>query len=391
LKVNKGTATFAFPPETSSKAYIDLEGAPQWGEPYGAGGAAPTLSKSEDATAITYTSSDTGVATVDAEGNVTPVGKGKTTITAKLENDEKYENAQTSYDLTVLMPATISFNEETVNVVNTGTEVELNNVANVTPSDATVSYTIGNEAIGSIDSENGKVTLATNALGTTTVTAAITALPNGTTDMPQYYYIVTQNTAFQASYELIVSKTFDVSNIFAGESMTYATYYNTEGNMTLPSGLKAYYINGVSDNSVTIAELEFLPQNVPMLLEKTGEAIGTVTTHEEGVVPGGNLLQYAESDVNTSTANLFVLYKNEFVKATGTIAAGKCYLNLSGTGYNGSRGLFIGGNGTTSIDTIKLEAADDNTEWFDLQGRRLQKPTKPGLYIVNGKKVIINK
>jgi hypothetical protein len=46
-------------------------------------------------------------------------------------------------------------------------------------------------------------------------------------------------------------------------------------------------------------------------------------------------------------------------------------------------------NETTGLSEIKNTNLTNNTnEFFDLQGRKVAQPTK-GLYIVNGKKVII--
>jgi hypothetical protein len=42
---------------------------------------------------------------------------------------------------------------------------------------------------------------------------------------------------------------------------------------------------------------------------------------------------------------------------------------------------------TTSIRTITDNPSDD--KWYDLNGRRISTPTKKGLYIKNGKKVIV--
>lgn len=81
--------------------------------------------------------------------------------------------------------------------------------------------------------------------------------------------------------------------------------------------------------------------------------------------------------------NFYVLSK------TGNIAAGKAYLQLPTAALNQmslSKGFSIIG-GLTSITNIGIEK--NNSEiFYDLQGRRVEKPTK-GLYILNGKKVII--
>ena len=50
---------------------------------------------------VTYTSSDPKVATVDGNGNVTLVGEGTATITATFEGNDCYNEAETSYTLTV--------------------------------------------------------------------------------------------------------------------------------------------------------------------------------------------------------------------------------------------------------------------------------------------------
>lgn len=63
---------------------------------------APTASAEPTVTGITYSSSNEGVATVDAEtGAVTLVAAGTTTITATFAGDEEYNGASASYTLNV--------------------------------------------------------------------------------------------------------------------------------------------------------------------------------------------------------------------------------------------------------------------------------------------------
>ncbi len=85
----------------------------------------------------------------------------------------------------------------------------------------------------------------------------------------------------------------------------------------------------------------------------------------------------------THGVNFYALSK------TGNISAGKAYLRLPTADINKSnlsRGFVIDNNGTTLISTPIRNEYDDML--YDLQGRRVNKPSK-GLYIVNGKKVII--
>lgn len=62
---------------------------------------APVLSKNTDAT-VTYTSDNTAVATVNAEGVVTIVNLGETTITAETPETDKFNAGKASYKLTVV-------------------------------------------------------------------------------------------------------------------------------------------------------------------------------------------------------------------------------------------------------------------------------------------------
>lgn len=63
----------------------------------------PTLSNPNELD-VTYESSNTGVATIDANGVVTLVAAGTTTITASSEEDETYNAGSSSYTLTVVDP-----------------------------------------------------------------------------------------------------------------------------------------------------------------------------------------------------------------------------------------------------------------------------------------------
>jgi hypothetical protein len=140
-----------------------------------------------------------------------------------------------------------------------------------------------------------------------------------------------------------------------------------------------------------LAEVEFLPTSsgttyFPLLLYRaeTSTSVGTAYEYTgTATAPTYTHLRYALENV-TTTGKEYVLYNDEFVKATGTILAGARYLDLGGAF---ARRLSIGSEATgiKAIDNGKWTM--DN--WYDLQGRRIEKPTKPGLYIKNGQKQIV--
>ena len=131
---------------------------------------APTLTVSpEGLEGVTYSSSNTDVATVAADGTVTIVGAGTTTITATFAETDTHKGATASYTLTVSKQnVTLSFSQETASA-----KME----KAFTPPTLTVSpeglegitYSSSNTGVATV-SNDGSVTLV--SAGTTTITAS---------------------------------------------------------------------------------------------------------------------------------------------------------------------------------------------------------------------------
>ena len=72
------------------------------------------------------------------------------------------------------------------------------------------------------------------------------------------------------------------------------------------------------------------------------------------------------------------------------VPAGKAvlYLPAAVQGINYSMTLEMINDGTTGIHA--QESVTDDAPWYDLSGRRIEgRPTKKGVYIQNGRKVVI--
>ena len=104
----------------------------------------PTLTISpNDLTGVTYSSSNTGVATIDANGNITLVAAGTTTITATFTETATHTGATASYTLTV-HPSNCRWVETNIANINSEDEVI---VAMVTPLGAyTLDHSKGTSA-----------------------------------------------------------------------------------------------------------------------------------------------------------------------------------------------------------------------------------------------------
>ena len=190
---------------------------------------------------------------------------------------------------------------------------------------------------------------------------------------------------------IINNRTIDAAtkeSLFEG-GKEYASYYSATEDLSLGEGIAAYIIIGVSGNSVVTSPLSYIPKGVPVLLESIED-----TSTETETATDGNMLHYATTatTVASSDGTAYVLYNNMYVRATNNaIPAGKSYLLVPATANIGgsARQLAIShGGDAAGIDAIEWNDGDKEV-WFDLQGRRIDRPTKAGLYIKNGQKTVV--
>ena len=154
--------------------------------------ALPTLANPHSL-AVTYTSSNTAAATIDANGVVTLVKPGVTTITATFAGNDQYIAGSASYTLTVTKgDASLSYTPTTASVVFGGTLTRptLTAVPASLLTDHLITYQSSNESVATLTGVEGEVNL--QASGTTTITASFAG--------NDYY-----NAAADAQYVLTVS------------------------------------------------------------------------------------------------------------------------------------------------------------------------------------------
>ena len=137
---------------------------------------APTLTvtPSEASSEVVFSSSNTDVATVDANGVVTAVAPGQAVITASISGSETYRDAKDEYTLTVgLASSNLSYNPTSVTVTYGGNFTKPK-LSSANGYDGTITYTSSNPSVAEVD-ENGDVTI--HAVGETTITASGAATP----------------------------------------------------------------------------------------------------------------------------------------------------------------------------------------------------------------------
>ena len=195
-------------------------------------------------------------------------------------------------------------------------------------------------------------------------------------------------------------------------NLGFASFYAPVA-LKMPEGMTAYVVTGVNDNKAPIAVLakegEVIPANTGVLLHAgDGNYNLPIANSDEAETVEGNLLHGTIDDqyivygdythymlgYKNEVAGLYVVAKNLNPAGTKVETGGthfknngfKSYLTVPGElGVNALR-LFVE---TTEID--EMEAAGNGQQEayiYDLQGRRVLNPTN-GMYIVNGKKVVI--
>ena len=198
------------------------------------------------------------------------------------------------------------------------------------------------------------------------------------------------------SGNVTVSAEFELApiNLNANQGATgeyWATFYSNAGNYQASAGTQVFAVN-LAGNAITMTEITdgIVNSGQGVVLKSTDASI-TMTPNASASAGdySGNSLVGTMTSI-TNPGNAYVLNKDSqgvgFYKlsASGTIDANKAYLT-----YSASARDFFGFDETTGIsEKVIVNSEKFDGEWYDLGGRRIAQPTK-GIYIINGKKIVI--
>ena len=170
------------------------------------------------------------------------------------------------------------------------------------------------------------------------------------------------------------------------------------------AGVKLYSVKSVTNTEVELTgELSVIAAEMPYFIYNDNDTEVEVSIIVSSNEPDnvkydsdhfkGTLVDKTFTDADMQAADHYVLSNGHdfvWVKDAGTLAAGKCWIELVPSSPAHARALSIVHEGeTTGIKSMDIEHSTLNIEHcYDLQGRRVMQPTK-GLFIVNGKKVVI--
>ena len=377
---------------------------------------------------VTYSSSNEEVATIDAEGVITLVGKGVTEITASVAESESYLPDSKSFTLTVTKDgyadATFAYNDEDIQgqgASDVGAEITATrgegaltlyaNRAYAKLNDTHIKFYGSNESNGpsyvqlSVIDGYAISKIVMTATGDTNIKEWVDqfgAKPTiegatATWEGMQNKVVLTNLASGQARI-----KTIDVTFIKlqdTGKTITIseaglATFCNDV--KAVLSGAEQFAIAGaIVGNEGAVLKVDTLTSSVPanmgvLLMGAPGEY--KVYTHPdlEETVPPANMLVGVLEDTEAPVGS-YVLQQQDAVgffevveTSPVTVPAGHAYLSMPGVA--GVPAFFF-----TEEDYVtgiyKVQMAEENAAIYNVAGQRLGKMQR-GINIVGGKKVL---
>ena len=179
----------------------------------------------------------------------------------------------------------------------------------------------------------------------------------------------------------------------------YATYVPSYDLNFSATSIEAYKVKVSEKGKATLTKVDNVPAGTPVLLYKDGGATENIPVMTgAAAVTDNDLVAGTGAAVATTDGGYTNMILNNvggnigFYFAAGqTVAANRAYLHFAASlaPEASSRMVMVFGEETTGIsDTTRLNNKEKITNIYNLSGQRVAQPTK-GLYIVNGKKVII--
>jgi len=385
---------------------------------------APTLNNPNSLT-VTYSSSNGTVATVDAgTGEITydENTPGSATITAYFAGNDNYKGGNAKYTINIVDPTVkgSKYNPYTVaEIEGQATATTFGNNIYVT------GYIVGSVSSNKCYKETSSL-VNTNLLLADTPDISFTEGANvasntdglipvelptspssirtnwGIKDNPSKlgYKILIKGNAKAYFGTNSIKETSEITAVAVPVTVgasKYAAYCSTYALDFSATEVKAYKAK-VDGGKVVLTKVDEVPANTGVILygdadNYTVPVIASAAAVTENELIGVTTRTLVEWETGGDGKYNYILQSGQFKKAAtgGHLKANRAYLHTS---YDvtsaGARDYlefsFEGEEETTGVNEVTT--TNRTNEYFDLQGRKVAQPTK-GLYIVNGKKVII--
>ena len=423
---NKAVAGISFP-ASSYKATL--------GETF----TAPTLTNPNNLT-VTYASSNTKVATVDASGAVTPIDYGTTTISASSAETDTYAAGSASYTLTIMPKLTGDGTEANPYTV---ADVIALNTANALPQDqvfvkgiitkidevstqhknATYNISDNSQATNQLKIYRGKnlnntdfTAAADLSTGwTVTVKGVLTLYNNSTLEMTTGNYITSIVKPSEYTPATLTGFAKSGNDYYATFSSDQVTFFpESDKDITFTTNVqkasvasKTLELTNLTKGTATIDGKEvsgyFVPANTGVLIKASFDGASsipyyTVSGKEVAELTDNMLYPATKAMSELNNCYFYKLAYDDYTAKTGlgfywgaengaafTAKTNGAYLAVSKS--TSAKSAFRFDGTTTAISAINTENAKTGNAVYNIQGQCVGANYK-GLVIVNGKKII---
>ncbi len=380
--------------------------------------------------AITYSSDNEAVATVDADGTITPVAVGEATITASSAENDEFAAGKATFALTVkaaIDKNSIIFSNDYSSWKNAPTSYPTTAQDKVFPASNNENYTFSLKYIMKNSSElqfkksegqlvspkfgfaNGyKVTVAyrlSSAIGAnmtlTDGTKTVTG-EDGTVELEvagdvAFTLSAGKNAAYVSTITIVPNKAAETVSISLNK-YGYATAFYSDKALTVPTGVTATAYDDDVKAVATYSEGQTIPAGEAVILQGSANTTAkfTVDGSSTSTATASNALHgFDEASTTTGDGKFYMLsaksgkvgfYWGAADGGAFTSGAHKAYLVVPEAKAKTS--YVFGEETTDGINSVMSEEGRvKNTPVYNLAGQRVNKAYK-GVVIVNGKKFI---
>ena len=194
---------------------------------------------------------------------------------------------------------------------------------------------------------------------------------------------------------LTITKLPDTDNVTItdAEYTAYVTIFDTD--FTQTEGITAYKVTDATTAGATLESIDNAPKSTAVILNgeankytiyRATNAVTEITDNK--FLPGGSTSGDGTTIYALGNKNGVGFY---LVKKGVEVPANKGYLEITDNNpVEGIKAFIPFGGLATQIESIEIADNEEPAAIYNLAGQRVTTPSK-GVYIVNGKKIFINK
>ena len=363
---------------------------------------APVLNNPNGLT-VTYSSNNTNVAFVDENtGDVVLDASAEATvmITATFAGNDNFKTGSTNYTINIIDP-----NKK-------GSKLNPYTVSEVLSASATSDVYVEGYIVGYVTG----TTSFTSTIGNSQNSNWAIADLKDETNFANVIGVQLSGTSTQSTYgltnhkDLVGAKVLvkgDIASYFSKMGIKNLDEFNVEKEVAISAAGWATYSSSNALDFTGVTALTAYTATMDGSVVKFNKVTGKVPANTGLLVRGetanvpvcasaeavSNLLVGVPAETVKDAGTIFVLMKGSkgigFYKNTNafTLRANSAYLPAEAVEGSTARAFIALDDETTGIADVKA-VKEDAEGMFDLQGRKIAKPAK-GLYIVNGKKVVV--